>query len=148
MKNLLVKEEEWHKRAGHLRSILPQKCEEKGDAFLKVRRSANGLSAWHEVHKWYLATSAMGLTERMRELMNPKQAKNDENVLGEMEKWEDALTELRGLRASELGADYKLTAIREIATPFIRDKMDFADTSLDPSSHEGRFKCQYEVLKQ
>ena len=56
--------------------------------------------------------------------------------------------ELRGLGASELGADYKLTAIREIATPFIRDKMDFADTSLDPSNHEGRFKCQYDVLKQ
>ncbi len=48
----------------------------------------------------------------MRELMNHKQAKDDENVLGEMEKWEDALTELRGLGASELGADYKLTAIR------------------------------------
>ena len=46
----------------------------------------------------------------MRELMNPKQAKSDDNVLGEMEKWEDALTELRGLGASELGADYKLTA--------------------------------------
>ena len=94
------------------------------------------MSAWHEVHKWYLATSGMGLTERMRELMNPKQAKSDENVLGEMEKWKDALTELRGLGASKLGADYKLTAIREIATPFIRDKMDFADTSLDPSNHE------------
>ena len=51
----------------------------------------------------------MGLTERMRELMNPKQAKNNENVFGEMEKWEDTLTELRGLGASELGADYKLT---------------------------------------
>ena len=80
--------------------------------------------------------------------MNPKQAKNDEDVLGEMEKCEDGLTELRGLGASELGADYKLTAIREIATLFIRDKMDFADTSLDPNNHEGRFKCQYEVLKQ
>ena len=119
---VLVKEEEWHKLAGHLQSILLQKFEEKGDAFLKVRRSANGLSAWHEVHKWYLATSGIGLTERMRELMNPKQAKSDENVFGEMEKWEDALTELRGLGASELGADYKLTAIREIATPFISGK--------------------------
>ena len=66
----------------------------------------------------------------MRELMNPKQAKSDESVLGEIEKWEDALTELRGPGASELGADYKLTAITEIATPFIRDTMDFADTSL------------------
>ena len=28
-------------------------------------------------------------------------------VIGELEKWEDALTELRGLGASELGADYK-----------------------------------------
>ena len=80
--------------------------------------------------------------------MNPKQAESDEHVLGEMEKWEDALTELRGLGASELGADYKLTAIREIATPFIRDKMDFADTNLDPGNHEGRFKYQYDVLKQ
>ena len=90
----------------------------------------------------------MGLTERMRELMNPKQTKSDENVFGEMEKWEDAITELGGPEASEHGADYKLTVIREIATPFIRDKMDFADTSLDPSDHEGSFKCQYEVLKQ
>ena len=89
-----------------------------------MKRSANGLSDWHEVHKWYLATSGMGVTERMRELMNPKQAKSDENVLGEMEKWEDALTELRGLGAFEVGADYKLTAIREIVTPFIRDKME------------------------
>ncbi len=65
-----------------------------------------------------------------------------------MKKWEDALTELRGPGASELGADYKLTAIRQIATPFIRDKMDFIDTKLDPGNHEGRFKCQYDVLMQ
>ena len=64
-----------------------------------MKRSANGLSAWHDVHKWYLATSGMGPTGRMRELMNAKQTKNDENVFGEMEKWEDALTELRGLGA-------------------------------------------------
>ncbi len=79
--------------AGNVKSILLQKCEGKGEAFLKVTRSANGLSAWHEVHKWYLATSGVGVTERMRELMNPKQAISDGNVLGEMEKWEDALTE-------------------------------------------------------
>ena len=74
----------------------------------------------------------MGLAEQMRELMNPKQAKNDEDVLGEMEKWEDALTELRGLGASELGADYKLTAIREIVTPFMRDKIRYKPGSEQP----------------
>ncbi len=128
--------------------MLLQKCEKKGEAFLKERRSNNGLSAWYEIHKWYIATSGVGLTERMRELMNPKQAKNKESVLGEIEKWENALTDLTGLGASELGADYKLNAIREIATLFIRDKMDFADTNLDAGNHEGKFKIQYEVLKQ
>ena len=38
---IMVKEEEWHKLAGHLKSILLQKCEEKPAAFLKVRRSNN-----------------------------------------------------------------------------------------------------------
>ena len=38
---ILIKEEEWHKLAGHLKSILLQKCEEKPAAFLKVRRSNN-----------------------------------------------------------------------------------------------------------
>ena len=51
-----------------------------------MKRRDNGLIAWHEVHKWYLATSGLGLTERMRDLMNPEQAKNDEDVSGEMEK--------------------------------------------------------------
>ena len=81
-----IKEEEWHKLAGHLKSILLQQCEEKGEAFLKLRRRNNGLSAWHEIHKWYIATSGVGPTETMRELMNPKQAKSDEGVLGETEK--------------------------------------------------------------
>ena len=34
----IVKEAECHKLAGHVKSILLQKCEEKGEAFLKVRR--------------------------------------------------------------------------------------------------------------
>jgi len=113
-----------------------------------VKRADNGLAAWHEVHKWYVATSGTGLTEKMTECMNPKQAKNDESVLGELEKWEDTLKEIRGSGATELGADYKLTAIRAIATTFIRDKMDFADTTEDQNDHEARFKSQYESLEE
>ena len=69
----------------HLKSIRLQKCEEKGDAFTKVRRRDNGMTVWHDIHRWYLATSGLGVSARMRELMNPKQAKNDETVLGELE---------------------------------------------------------------
>ena len=84
----------------------------------------------------------------MSDCMNPKQAKKDESLLGELEKWEDTLKELRGSGATELGADYKLTAIRAIATTFIRDKMDFADTTEDQNDHEARFRSQYETLRK
>ena len=56
---LLIDEEDCTKLASNLESILLLKCEEQGDAFLKVKRADNGLAAWHEVHKWYVATSGV-----------------------------------------------------------------------------------------
>ena len=67
-------------------------------------------------NKRYIETSGLGVTDRMMAVMKPKQAKRDEDVLIELERWEDELNDLRALGASELAYDHKLTAMREIVT--------------------------------
>ena len=94
--------ENWSKISKDMKSMLLKLCEPKSQAFLITKREQSGCMAWHEVNKWYMETSGLGATERMTALMNPKQAKRDEDVLTVLEKWEDEMTELRALGASEL----------------------------------------------
>ena len=103
--------------------------------------------AWHKVNKWYMQTSGLGATERMRELMNPKQAKRDEDVFTMRKNWEDKITELRALRASELPYACKLTALRMIATPAIIEKMDMVDAKVDPNDMQVSYRNQNESMR-
>ena len=57
------------------------------------------------------------------------------------------MRECRALGASELEYDYRLTALRMIATDSIRDKMDFEDAKLDDSTDkEEKYKIQLDTL--
>ena len=128
--------------------MLLKLCEPKSQVFLVTKREQSGCMAWHKVNKWYMETSGLGATERMTALMNPKQAKGDEDVLTVLEKWEDEMTELRALGASQLPYDYKLTALRMIATPAIKEKMDMVDAKVDPTDKRARYRNQYEAMSK
>ena len=127
-------------------SILLQKSEEKSQAFVLTKRAKTGFGTWHAANRWYTATSGMGLSDRTRVPMNPKQAAKDSDVIYELRKWEDELRDLKALGASELGFDYMLTAIRQIATPTILTQMDMADARTGHVSHEQKYKEQHNVL--
>ncbi len=60
---------------------MTQKSEDKSEAFLMTKRPATGLEAWYNVNRWYMATSGLGLAERMAKIMKPEQAKRDEDVV-------------------------------------------------------------------
>ena len=79
--------------------------------------------------------------------MKPSQAKRDEEVMYEVEKWLDDVRECRAMGATDLAFDHKLTAIRMIATDSIREKMDFEDAKAqDTITKEERFKMQLDTL--
>ena len=42
--------------------------------------------------------------------------------------------------------NYKLTALRMIATPAIKEKMDMADAKVDPNDKQARYRNQYEAM--
>ena len=136
MSNVNLDQETWELVSKALQSILLHKAEEKSQAFVLTKRAKTIFGTWYEVNKWYTATSGMGLSDRTRAVMNPKQATKDSDVIYELRKWEDELRDLKALGASELGFDYMLTAIRQIATPVILQQMDMADAKVEPGSHE------------
>ena len=84
-------------------SSLLQKLEVKSEPFLVNRRSGCGWSAWAAINKWYMAMSGEGLSNRMHKLVQLTQAKNDEYVAFEVERWMDELKECRARGASETG---------------------------------------------
>ena len=138
--------ETWDKVGFALHSLLKHKAEDKSEAFLVTKRSSNGWIAWHQVNKWYLATSGQGLSERMTKIMTPSQSKKDADVKYDVEKWLDEVKECRALGASEMGYDYMLTALRGIATPAIRDQMDVADAKGETLDHKTRYETQFNVM--
>ena len=146
LQGITVDKVKWEKWGRDLKSLILQKSEQKSEAFLLVKRAGCGWSAWYSINKWYSATSGENLSARMSKLMNPKQSKRDEDVMHDVEKWMDELRECSALGASEMGYDYRLTAIRGIATSFIQGQMDIADTGMDQTDKKARFQRGYDTL--
>ena len=86
--------------------------EDKSEAFLMVKRASNtcgeraGLIAWNRVNKWYTATSGVAMSDRLSAVMRPSQAKRDEDVMYEVEKWLDDARECRAMGATDLAFDH------------------------------------------
>ena len=141
-------EETWKRISGALKSLITQKSEDGSEPFLMTKRSVTGIAAWNKINKWYLATSGAGITTRMKALMQPTQAKNETDVIHEVEKWHDEYKECLALGASEMGWDYQLTAMRSIATTFIKEKMDAAAASSEGmiQTHKEKYDAQYAIM--
>ena len=94
--------ETYRKVGDALEGMLMHISEDKSESFLMTKRASNGWTAWHRVNKWYMATSGLGMTDRMSAIMKPSQSKKDEDVVYDVEKWIDDMKECRALGASEL----------------------------------------------
>ena len=86
---VLVKDEELHKLVGHLKSILLQKCEEKRDAFLKGKRSANGQGGTND-------TELLGLG-RFLELIATNETSKDNFTCVDFNFWQDYVSGARSI---------------------------------------------------
>ena len=94
-----------------------------------------------------MATSGLALSDRIAAVIKPAQSKKDEDAVYDVEKWLDDMRECRSLGASELEYDYRLTALRMIATDSIREKMDYEDAKVqDTQDKEERYKTQLDTL--
>jgi len=139
--------ETYEKIGDALEGMLMHISEDKSESFLMTKRASNGWTAWHRVNKWYMATSGLGMTDRMAAIMKPPQSKKDEDVVYDVERWIDAMSECRALGGSELPYDHKLSALRMIATDGIREKMDFDDAKMsDTMSKEDKYNSQLDTL--
>ena len=122
----------WTKIGEALRSLVLNKSEDKSEAFLIAKRIENGWVMWNELNRRYTATSGMATMERTKLLMSPKEAKSEAEVVPEVEKWMAEQRELIAVGEEEMPWAHKLTALRCIAPAKLRDRMDDADTKLDP----------------
>ena len=93
-----------------------------------------------------MTISGESLADRMSYIMKPPQAKKDEDVMMEFEKWEDEMRECRGLGATEMAYDHELTALRCLVTPGIKEQIDYADANMESQDVLGRYKKAYGVV--
>ncbi len=112
-----------------LNTVMMAKSEDKSEAFLLTKRAGGkGILAWAWINNYYTATSGMGISARMAQIMNPKQAKKDEDVIWNVESWLDEIRELIAMGEVELPAGYKITALKMIANPRSRKKWIYKNT--------------------
>ena len=77
-----------------------------------------------------MATSGLGISQRMASVMNPPQSKTDSDVMYDVERWLDEVRELVAIGQPDLPGLYKVTALKQIATPKIRDEIEFQEQRL------------------
>ena len=64
------------------------------------------------------------MTQKRANVMNPTQSKRDEDVQYDYGTWKDDLRELQALGEEDLGAGYKITAMKLIATDKTREELE------------------------
>ncbi len=86
-----------------LATLMLNKTDIKGEAFLMAKRASNGWIAWNRITRWYLAISGENLTDRMAMVMKPQQSKKDERVVYDVESWMDEMKECRAPWSNRAG---------------------------------------------
>ena len=129
--NIFWTQDEWDELSRDLITVLIAKAERGSEAVLMTKRSECGIHAWSQVNKWYLATSGLGMSQRVARIMRPEQAKRDEDVMHEVEKWLDEMRELRELGRKELPWGYKITALKCIITPKMGEQIEMLEEDVN-----------------
>ena len=119
-----VSKEEWDLMEANLDAIIQAKSELKSQAGILWKRASNGILAWIWINAWYMETTGMGISQRRGRVMCPTKSKSDDEVMYDVEKWRDEMKELVALGQEDLGAGFKITALKMIATDRILKELE------------------------
>ena len=94
-----------------------------GDAKTLIRNvaGADGIAAWQLLRRTYCRRTLAKSLRKYRDATNPKQAKNTEEIIGALAKWEGDVQDLQRSENLVLPPMIKMAAMTEICTDEIRD---------------------------
>ena len=79
-----------------------EKCQDPTSATrIKSVDEGAGLQAFVKIRKWYLGASSQTKTARLTSIMQPKQAKTEEETADSKDKWREQMKLMEGM-----GAEY------------------------------------------
>ena len=110
----------------------------KGKARNMVKNASevgSGIEAWMRVHDWFTRIGGEGKSELRNRVMMPKQAKKEEDIITELEKWKRELREVEMSDENDgtggkLPDTYKLAALKRILVGKIADHVRFKESEL------------------
>ena len=106
-----------------INTICEKACEE--------RRKDAGVRSYFELSVWFMSTTGLKLSQRMKWLFTPPQAKSDEEVADLIEAWEREEAEIYRLDPTlELGDPWRMTAITCILTSRLREHVELRSGQL------------------
>ena len=119
---------DWDKMSEYLYAIMVDKTD--GEALRRVRRTkveGNGVEAYCRFHIWMTEISIMGIMERQKAPMEPRTAKNDEEIADCVEKWEEEVKYLEKATTGEnqvvLGEGMKIAALYKIVPRHVEESI-------------------------
>lgn len=110
----------------------------EGEARNMVKNSSpegSGLEAWMRIHDWFSRISGEGMSERRHRVMIPRQAKKEEDIVVELERWKREVREVELADENDGGEGklpftYKLAALKRILVGKIADHVRFKESEL------------------
>ena len=95
------------------------------------RNNDGGLRAYFEIHTWFMRTTGLKFSERMRSLTKPPQAKSEEAVVDLIEAWEREEEEVKRQDPEVALSDpWRMTASKCILPPRLDGHVELRSGSL------------------
>ena len=107
-----------------LDAVLQGKVGDKSQAAVLWNRSeGNGIYAWAQIHNWYIQTSGEGMMAKRTRVMYPKEIKNIDSMMYEVQAWLDEIKELELLGDRGMEPEYKITTLKNMVPESVRKDM-------------------------
>ena len=140
-----------------LKAVLTEKCE--GEAYSMIKNASGiggGMEAWMKIHDWFSRISGLGMAERRTRVMMPNQAKKEDDIIYDVEKWKREMREVEQAVENEGGEGklpyaFKITALRKILVGKIGDHIKMRESTLMASmteTGEAKYKKIYEEIEK
>ena len=92
-----------------MEAIMINKFQEGSEAYLMMKREDDVVRAWSQAYRWFVEVTGAGMHQLVQDIMFPKGAQKDEDVLRIVEAWMDDYREAICRAMNEMDDVFRIT---------------------------------------
>ena len=120
-----------------MEAIMINKFQEGSEAYLMMKREDDVIRARSQAYRWFVEVTGAGMHQLVQNIMFPKGAQRDEDVLRIVEAWMDDYREATSRGMTQMDDMFRMTILKRLVTPRYKERMDPRDlTKFDEAFNE------------